>query len=88
MLRSMIVASMRQRDSHLSSGIADCYLNLDMQGIGVLDFDDPATIAQRGYEAAMPIQEAWLELRAESQANDETAPRPFSRIKWRGFRAI
>jgi predicted acylesterase/phospholipase RssA/CRP-like cAMP-binding protein len=66
MLRSMIVASMRQRDSHLSADIVDCYLDLDMRGVGMLDFDDPETVAQRGYEVAMPILERWLEDRAAS----------------------
>lgn len=64
LLRSMIIASMRQRDIHVSSSLVDCHLNLDMRGVGMLDFDDPATAAQRGYESAMPLLESWLEARS------------------------
>jgi NTE family protein len=60
LMRSMIVASMRERDNQVASGLADCYLDLDMRGVSILDFGDPASVAMRGYEAAMPILEAWL----------------------------
>ncbi|MGH8911674.1 MAG: patatin-like phospholipase family protein, partial [Acidimicrobiia bacterium] len=59
LMRSMIVASMRERDSQVTSGLADCYLDLDMRGVSMLEFDDPASVAKRGYEAAMPILESW-----------------------------
>jgi lysophospholipid hydrolase len=61
LLRSMITASMRERDTQVLSGLADCYLDLDIRGISMLAFNDPAGVAQRGYEAAMPMLEAWLE---------------------------
>ena len=60
LMRSMIVASMRERDNQVASGLADCYLDLDMRGVSILDFGDPASVAMRGYEAAMPILEGWL----------------------------
>lgn len=60
-MRSMITASMRERDRQVRGGLADCYLDLDIRGVSMLDFDDPAGIAKRGYEAAMPALEAWLE---------------------------
>ncbi|HEX2420189.1 MAG TPA: patatin-like phospholipase family protein, partial [Acidimicrobiia bacterium] len=60
LMRSMIVASMRERDNQVALGLADCYLDLDMRGVSILDFADPASIAARGYEAAMPILEDWL----------------------------
>jgi hypothetical protein len=56
----MIAASMRERDNQVALGLADCYLDLDMRGVSILDFGDPASVAMRGYEAAMPILEAWL----------------------------
>jgi hypothetical protein len=31
-----------------------------MRGISMFDFTDPAGVARRGYEAAMPEIEAWL----------------------------
>lgn len=67
MLRSMIIASMRQREAHLSAELVDCYLDLDVRGIGMLDFDDPAGVARRGYEAAMPVLEEWLERRSSGR---------------------
>jgi hypothetical protein len=56
----MIISSMRERDSQVASGLADCYLDLDMRGVSILDFSNPAAVAARGYEAAMPILESWL----------------------------
>lgn len=61
LMRSMITASMRERDSQVLAGLADCYLDLDMRGVAMLDFSDPAGVAQRGYEAAMSLLEGWLE---------------------------
>lgn len=61
LMRSMITASMLERDTQVKSGQADCYLDLDMRGVSMLEFGDPASVASRGYEAAMPELEAWLE---------------------------
>lgn len=66
LMRSMITASMRERDRQVLGGLADCYLDLDIRGVSMLDFDDPAGVANRGYEAAMPVLEAWLESDADS----------------------
>lgn len=60
LMRSMITASMLERDTQISSGLADCYLDLDMRGISMLEFDDPKGVATRGYDAAMPQLEGWL----------------------------
>lgn len=64
LMRSMITASMLERDTQVNGGLADCYLDLDIRGVSMLEFDDPATVADRGYEAAMPAIAAWLEQRA------------------------
>lgn len=61
LMRSMITASMLERDTQVKSGQADCYLDLDMRGVSMLEFGDPASVASGGYEAAMPGLEAWLE---------------------------
>ena len=61
LMRSMITASMRERDRQVHGGLADCYLDLDIRGVSMLEFDDPATVASRGYEAAMPELEVWLQ---------------------------
>ena len=55
----MITASMLERDTQVRGGLADLYLDLDIRGVSMLDFDDPAGVAVRGYDAAMPQVEAW-----------------------------
>jgi lysophospholipid hydrolase len=60
LMRSMITASMRARDDHVLNGLADCYLDLDMRGVSMLEFDHPADVAQRGYETALPLVADWL----------------------------
>ncbi len=60
LLRSMITASMRERDATISQGMIDLYLDLDMRGIGLLDFERGAEAIEAGYEAAAPRIEAWL----------------------------
>lgn len=62
LMRSMIAASMRERDRQVRDGLADLYIDLDMRGVSMLEFDDPAGVAARGYEAAMPRLEEWLEV--------------------------
>lgn len=66
LLRSMITASMRERDRQVGSGLSDFYVNLDISGVSMLDFSDPGGIAERGYAAAMPHLEAWLDLAEEA----------------------
>lgn len=60
LMRSMITASMQERDRQIRTGLADCYLDLDMRGTTIVDFSDPVGGALRGYEAAMPRLEAYL----------------------------
>jgi predicted acylesterase/phospholipase RssA/CRP-like cAMP-binding protein len=64
LLRSMITASMRERDRNINEGIIDLYLDLDMRGISLLDFDRAAAVIKAGYESAAPRIEAWLESKA------------------------
>jgi predicted acylesterase/phospholipase RssA/CRP-like cAMP-binding protein len=61
LLRTMITASARQRKRSVDRGDIDLYLDLDLRGISLLDFDSALDVAQIGYEAAMPRLEAWLE---------------------------
>lgn len=61
LMRSMITASMRERDRQVSDGLADFYLNLDIRGVSMLDFSDPVSVATRGYEAAKSALEQWLD---------------------------
>jgi predicted acylesterase/phospholipase RssA len=61
LMRSMITASMRERNRQLASGLADFYLELDVSGVSMLDFEDPISVSQRGYEAALPALSQWIE---------------------------
>lgn len=64
LMRSMITASMGERDDLVRAGLADCYLPLDMRGVSMLDFNDPAGVAASGYGVAMPLLTVWLESRS------------------------
>ena len=61
LMRSMITGSARERDRNLDAGMIDLYLDLNMKGIGLLDFDAAAKVTKAGYEAAAPRIEAWLQ---------------------------
>lgn len=60
LLGSTIVSAMRDRHAHVANGLADLYLDLDLRGHGLLDFESIAAIAVAGEEAALPRIEAWL----------------------------
>lgn len=60
LLRATVVASARSRDHAIAAGYADCYLDLDLRGCHLLEFDAVDRVADRGYrEAAAPLR-AWL----------------------------
>jgi predicted acylesterase/phospholipase RssA/CRP-like cAMP-binding protein len=60
LMRTMIAGSIRERSRMLERGDVDLYLDLDLRGVSLLDFEKvPSTVAA-GYEAAMPRLEAWL----------------------------
>jgi predicted acylesterase/phospholipase RssA/CRP-like cAMP-binding protein len=87
MLGSTIVAAMRDRNTHVRDGLVDLYLDLDLRGHGLLDFEATTAIAEAGYETAAPRIEAWLAGRQEPVAPgaapgsaSPTAPRPVAAI--------
>jgi predicted acylesterase/phospholipase RssA len=59
-LRSMLVAANRDRDSVVANKISDLYLDLDVNKCGPFDFGAVEQTARAGYEAARPRIEAWL----------------------------
>jgi predicted acylesterase/phospholipase RssA/CRP-like cAMP-binding protein len=67
LMRSMILGSMRERDRLVASGLADLYLDLDLRGIGLLDFKRVRSTADAGYEAALPRIREWWESRGEER---------------------
>ena len=58
-LRSTIAGSSAQLESKIRH--ADLYLDLDLRGIAMLDFDTVRPVVKAGYEAALPRIAAWLE---------------------------
>ena len=65
-MRSMLVGSMRERDRLVAAGYTDLYLDLDLRGVSLLDFETVEPVAQAGYDAARPRIEAWLAQRQEA----------------------
>lgn len=61
LMRSMVTGSVRTRDRTIAEGGVDCYLDLDLSGVGLLDFERVEEVAARGYAEARPRLEAWLE---------------------------
>jgi NTE family protein len=59
-MRAMVAGSVRDRDRLVADGTVDCYLDLELSGVRLLDFERVAEIAERGYQAARPRLAAWL----------------------------
>lgn len=66
LMRSMITGSLDQQEAAIASGAADLLLDLDMHGVGLLEFDRVVEVADKGYEAAMPVLEQWLSARQDT----------------------
>jgi predicted acylesterase/phospholipase RssA/CRP-like cAMP-binding protein len=62
-MRAMVVGSVRDRDQLIADGTVDCYLDLELPGVRLLDFERVAEITARGYHAARPRLAAWLATR-------------------------
>jgi predicted acylesterase/phospholipase RssA/CRP-like cAMP-binding protein len=60
LVRTMITGSERRRRAMKADGTADLYLELEMDGIGLLEFDRMNHVMQRGYDAARPQIVQWL----------------------------
>ncbi len=59
LMRSTLMASTRDRDRSIDRGAIDLYLDLDLRGVGLLDFDSVAAVADRGYDASFERIGAW-----------------------------
>lgn len=69
-MRALTVAS-DQRRSWRDGSSADQHLTLDLRGVSMLDFRAVRSVAQRGYEQAMPALERWLESGERVQHGEE-----------------
>ena len=63
LMRTIIAGSVREQSRMLDRGDVDLYLDLDLRGVSLLDFENARPVVQAGYDAAMPQLEAWLEQR-------------------------
>ncbi len=61
LLRSTLVSSTRDRDRQVQSGAIDCYLRLDLRGVGLLEFEIVDEVADRALDLARPEIAAWCE---------------------------
>ncbi len=69
LMRSMLLGSTRDRDRHVASGQIDLYLDLDLAGVGLLDFEVVDPVVEKGYEAADPRIAKWIVERDAATAN-------------------
>ena len=58
LMRALVAGSVRDRDRFIDDGTVDWYLDLDLRGVALLDFERVEVAAARGYEAARPRIEA------------------------------
>lgn len=56
----MLVAAARDRTAQIEAGRVDLLLDLDLRGVGLLEFDDVASVVERGYELARPLVQQWI----------------------------
>jgi len=66
LVRTMITASERQRRAFQEDGSVDLYLDLDIAGVGLLEFGRMKMVAEMGYTASRPLIEEWLAATATS----------------------
>lgn len=59
-IRSLLVAAARRRAEVIDSGNIDLYLLLEVEGVGLLDFEKVPEVARLGHAAALPQIRAWL----------------------------
>ncbi len=65
LLRSTLVSSTRDRDRQVESGVIDCYLQLDLRGVGLLEFEVVDEVADRARELAHPELATWCAQRTK-----------------------
>ncbi len=78
MVRASLIAAVRDRDRVVREGIADLYVDLTVEGGGMLDFSAAEQIADAGAAGAAPVLRAWLNGGADAlgrYVKTEPAPR-------------
>ena len=72
MVRSSLLASVRDRQRVVREDIADLYLDVGVEGGGMLDFSTGERIADEGAESMRPVIERWLTSAADSDERTAT----------------
>ncbi len=63
LMRTMLIGAARDRDEMVASGRVDLYLDLELRGVSLLDFDTAQQVNDMGYEATVDRIGAWWESR-------------------------
>jgi predicted acylesterase/phospholipase RssA len=66
LMRSLLVAAAEQRDRGIAEGLADLHLQLDLRGVGLLDFEVCAPVAEQGYQEAVGRLQQWRDTRGDA----------------------
>jgi predicted acylesterase/phospholipase RssA/CRP-like cAMP-binding protein len=74
LMRTMLIGSARDRARTVESGDVDFYLDLELKGVSLLDFETVEDVTARGYEAAVDRVGAWWsEYRSAPREDSEHA---------------
>jgi len=65
LIRTMITGSEGRRARMRTDGTVDLYLDLDLPGVGLLEFDRMASIIDRGYAGSQQLVRDWATTRTE-----------------------
>ena len=76
MMQSMVAGSSLKRQQILEQGLADVYLNINVVGVGMLQFDAQDRAAKMGYEGAIEHLRAWQESRDAGQPGGKSSHDP------------
>ncbi len=60
LMASLLVGSSRDRRQFVDDGMVDLMIELNLHGVGLLEFETVAPVAERGYEAARPVIDSWV----------------------------
>ncbi len=63
LMRTMITGSEGRRAALRTDGTVDLFVDIEMQGVGLLEFDKMTPVVERGYAVAMPRLQEWLAAR-------------------------
>jgi predicted acylesterase/phospholipase RssA len=67
LIRTMITGSEGRRAQMKADGTVDLYLDAEMHGVGLLEFDRMSSITERGYAGSREQVAAWAATRSELQ---------------------